>query len=221
MNANIMNFASENDYGLVYVLTNSAMPGMVKIGMTQRADLEQRMKELYGTGVPVPFECAYACKVRAEKTKMLEQALHEAFEPYRVNPKREFFEIKPEQAIAIMRFCDEGDVTNEVKEEIKSELTQEEQNSTNKLKPKRPQLNYDLLGIPRGAVLTYTKDASIHVTIENEKKVRYNNEVCSLTAATRKIMGLAPDAAIQPTPYWNYGAKNLMSIYNTVFPVED
>ena len=67
-----------------------------------------------------------------------------------------------------MRCCDEGDVTNEVKEEIKSELTQEEQNSTNKLKPKRPQLNYDLLGIPRGAVLTYTKDASIHVTIDND-----------------------------------------------------
>ena len=71
----MMILTSENDYGLVYVLTNSGMPGMVKIGMTQRADLEQRMKELYGTGVPVPFECAYACKVRAEKTKMLEQKI--------------------------------------------------------------------------------------------------------------------------------------------------
>ena len=32
----MMILTSENDYGLVYVLTNSAMPGMVKIGMTQR-----------------------------------------------------------------------------------------------------------------------------------------------------------------------------------------
>ena len=82
MNANIMNFASENDYGLVYVLTNSAMPGMVKIGMTQRADLEQRMKELYGTGVPVPFECAYACKVRTDKTKMLEHVNYMLMKEY-------------------------------------------------------------------------------------------------------------------------------------------
>ena len=180
--------ASYNDYGLVYVLTNPAMPGIVKIGMTQRADLEQRMRELYGTGVPVPFDCAYACKVKSGKTKMLEQALHGAFEPYRVNPKREFFEIKPEQAIAIMSYCNEGeDITNEVREEIKSELTPDEQKSTEKLKQKRPKLNYTRLGIPCGAVLTYTKDASIHVTVESENKVCFNGEVCSLTAATKKI----------------------------------
>ena len=217
-----MSFTSENDYGLVYVLTNSAMPGIVKIGMTQRADLEQRMRELYGTGVPVPFDCAYACKVKSGKTKMLEQALHGAFEPYRVNPKREFFEIKPEQAISILSYCNEGeDVTNEVREEIKSELTQEEQNSTEKLKQKRPKLNYNRLGITPGSVLTYVKNPSIFVTVVSDNKVNYAGEDCSLTAATRKIMGLAPDAAIQPTPYWNYGEENLMNIYNTVFPVED
>lgn len=216
------NTSSGKDYGLVYVLTNSAMPGIVKIGMTQRSDLEQRMKELYGTGVPVPFECTYACKVKASKTKMLEQALHGAFEPYRVNPKREFFEIKPEQAISILSYCNEGeDVTNEVREEIKSELTLEEQNSTEKLKQKRPKLNYERLGIPIGAVLTYTKNASIQATVASENKVCFNGEVCSLTAATRKIMGLASDAAIQPTPYWNYGDENLMDRYNSVFPVED
>ena len=35
--------------------------------------------------------------------------------------------------------------------------------------------------------------------------VYFNGMVCSLTATTRKIMGLAADAAIQPTSYWNYG----------------
>ena len=210
------------NYGLVYVLTNSAMPGIVKIGMTQRVNLDQRLKELYGTGVPVPFECAFACKVSADKTKLLEQALHDAFAPYRVNPKREFFEIKPEQAIAIMKYCNESeDVTNEVREEIKAELTQEEQNSTEKLKQKRPKLNYTRLGIPVGAILQYVKDASVYVTVAGDSKVSYAGEECSLTAATRKIMGLAPDYPIQPTSYWNYGDKNLMSIYNEVFPVED
>ena len=211
----------DSNFGIVYVLTNSAMPGIVKIGMTQRADLEQRMKELYGTGVPVPFECAYACKVSADKTKLLEQALHTAFGPYRVNPKREFFEVTPEQVSAIMRFCDEGDVTSEVKEEIQAELSQEEQNSTEKLKQKRPKLNYSRLGIPVGAILTYVKDASVYVTVAGDSKVNYSGEECSLTAATRKIMGLAPDYPIQPTSYWNYGDRNLMSIYNEVFPVED
>ena len=215
------NSDSGKDYGIVYVLTNSAMPGIVKIGMTVRSSLECRMKELYGTGVPVPFECAYACKIKRTKTKMLEHALHQAFDPYRINPKREFFEVKPEQVIAIMRFCDEGDVTDEVKEEIKAELTQEEQNSTERLKQKRPKLNYARLRIPVGAELTYTKDASIHVTVMSENKVCYNGEICSLTAATKKIMGHPENSSIQPTPYWNYKDENLMERYNSVFPVED
>ena len=45
------------EYGIVYLLTNPYMPGLVKIGMTKQEDLEKRMKELYTTGVPVAFEC--------------------------------------------------------------------------------------------------------------------------------------------------------------------
>ncbi|MDY3069050.1 MAG: hypothetical protein SOR57_05215 [Parabacteroides sp.] len=47
------------------MLTNPVMSGLVKIGMITRDNIEESMKELYGTGVPVPFECKYACKVKA------------------------------------------------------------------------------------------------------------------------------------------------------------
>lgn len=42
---------------IVYVLANKAMPDLIKIGKTQRKDLQARMSELYSTGVPFPFEC--------------------------------------------------------------------------------------------------------------------------------------------------------------------
>ena len=32
------------------------MPGLIKIGMTTQLEVEDRMKQLYGTGVPVPFD---------------------------------------------------------------------------------------------------------------------------------------------------------------------
>jgi len=46
---------------IVYVLTNSAMPGLVKIGYTAQDDANSRIAQLYTTGVPVPFTIEYAC----------------------------------------------------------------------------------------------------------------------------------------------------------------
>jgi len=46
-----------NEHGIVYVLTNPTMPGLVKIGKTSRDSVMARLSELYTTGVPLPFEC--------------------------------------------------------------------------------------------------------------------------------------------------------------------
>ena len=62
------------EYGIVYLLTNPVMPGLVKIGMTTQEDIDKRMKELYTTGVPVPFECQFACKVKKTDCAKIEKA---------------------------------------------------------------------------------------------------------------------------------------------------
>jgi len=71
------------NYGIVYVLTNPAMPGLVKIGMTNRDSVDARLKEFFNTSVPVPFECEYACKV--ESSEKVGETLHLAFHPYRIH----------------------------------------------------------------------------------------------------------------------------------------
>ena len=91
---------------IVYVLTNPAMPGFVKIGKTAIEDVNQRLSQLYTTGVPFPFELQFACKVR--NSDEVEQALHRAFAPNRVNARREFFKIEPDQAIAIVKGIEHG-----------------------------------------------------------------------------------------------------------------
>ena len=63
------------EYGIVYLLTNPVMPGLVKIGMTTQEDIDKRMKELYTTGVPVPFECQFACKVKKGDCAKIEKAI--------------------------------------------------------------------------------------------------------------------------------------------------
>ena len=53
--------------GYVYLLTNEAMPGYVKIGFTERT-VEERIEELSKpTGVPMPFDCFSPCELKTLK----------------------------------------------------------------------------------------------------------------------------------------------------------
>ena len=189
----------DSNKGIVYVLTNSAMPGLVKIGMTTRESIDTRMKELYSTGVPVPFDCEYACEVKASDCAKIEKALHTAFKPNRINDNREFFQIKPEQATAILELFDRKDITTEVNAEIENDLTPEDKVAGEKIKSsRRPPMNYREMGLHTGIKLTFVKDSSVQVTISGDKKVLYNGEEFSLTAVTKRLQILF---AVTAKPY--------------------
>ena len=96
---------------IVYVLTNPAMPGIVKIGMTSQAEVQKRMGELYSTGVPLPFDCVIAREIEGIDASRIESALHTAFDPHRINPSREFFQMEPEQVEALLDVIPGKDVT--------------------------------------------------------------------------------------------------------------
>lgn len=210
----------ETTYGIVYILTNPAMPDIVKIGMTSRESMDARLRELYNTSVPVPFECEYACKVR--NYQEVERALHLAFQPYRIHPQREFFRINPEQAIAILRLLDRGsDITQEVSNEISNELTEQDRAAGEQMKKmRRPSLNFLELGIPIGSQLQFIEDdREVMAVVSGEKKVLVNGVESSLTAITRELLGL--EYSVQPSPYWRYNGRKLLDIYNEKYVVEE
>ena len=205
-----------NNYGIVYVLTNPAMPDIVKIGMTNRDTIDARMKELFNTSIPLPFDCEYACKV--SDCEKVEKALHIAFHPYRIHAQREFFKINPEQAIAILKLLDKGsDITKDITKEINDNLPEIDKVASENFKRKmRPPLNFREMNIPTGSKLIYQKDdSSVEVEVCGDRKVLYNGEETSLTAVTKELLGL--DYAPQPTRYWNYGGRNLSDIYNETY----
>lgn len=83
--------------GYVYVLTNAAMPGIVKIGRTGRDPLKRLREINSATGVPVPFRIAGA--VRARDAAAAEADIHQRLQASRVNRKREFFRCSVERAL--------------------------------------------------------------------------------------------------------------------------
>lgn len=201
------------DNQIVYVLTNPAMPGLVKIGKTTQLEVEGRMKQLYGTGVPVPFDCAFACKVK-DATEV-ERALHFAFGNSRINPNREFFKIEPERVISILKLLKVDEITNQFEKQIESETDATDKQSAENLKEsRRPRMNFVEIGIPIGSELNF-KGGDDKVYVVSDRKVQYNEVECSLTAATRKVLGFADNYPLQPSPYWLFNGKTVKEIYET------
>jgi len=201
----------DSSTGIIYVLTNPAMPGIVKIGKTSRGSVDARLNELYSTGVPVPFECAFAGRVEDESK--VEKAFHLAFGPYRLNPKREFFQIEPEQAIALLELMISEDVTPTLQAEA-NKVDTEAKAGADKLKAQRPVQNFIEMGIPEGSVLQFTQGDE-NCTVLNGRRVSYNGEDISLTALTKKL--LDTDRPLRPSPYWLFNGRKLTDIYNDTY----
>ena len=197
---------------IVYVLTNPAMPGLVKIGKTTQLEVDERMKQLYGTGVPVPFDCAFACQVK-DATEV-EKALHFAFGNGRINPNREFFKIEAERVVAVLKLLKVDDITTQFEQQLEADVGAVDKQSAQNLKDtKRPRMNFHELDIPNGSVLV-SKDGLVQVTVVGEKKVDFKGSICSLTAATRKLLGLPDDYTLQPSPHWTFNGKTVKEIYD-------
>ncbi len=197
--------------GIVYLLTNPAMPGLVKIGKTTRDDPKVRMSELYSTGVPVPFECVKAVKVEDEAA--IESALHTAFGPSRVNSQREFFEIDAVQASVLLDQLGTEDVTPQINAENET-IDKQSRDAAKRLISRRPNLNFDEMSIPPGSILqsTNTEDT---VEVSGPKKVIFRGTEMSLTRATRDLLGLS--YSVQPTPHWRFNGELLQDIYNRTY----
>ena len=200
--------------GIVYVLSNPAMPGLVKIGLTGSEDATLRLIQLYSTGVPLPFKLEYACKVA--NPEEVEQALHQAFSPNRVNPKREFFQIDPAQAISILKLLHTEDATKEIADstDTKDPI---EIDALKAFESRRPNLNFDEMCIPVGSILVATRDAT-EVVVTGPRKVRLGDEEMSLTAATRRVLGL-PDGTqgVKLGYNWTFNGKSLGRIYDETY----
>ncbi|MCY4059700.1 MAG: GIY-YIG nuclease family protein [Gammaproteobacteria bacterium] len=196
--------------GIVYVLTNPAMPDLVKIGKTRQKDLNDRLTQLYSTGVPVPFECAFAGVVEDEHK--VERAFHKAFHPYRLNPKREFFKIDADQAIALLEILVDEEVTSQVSEQA-AQVDPDSRKASDKLR--RPNFNFTEMGIPAGAELVFARGGEHKCYVVDDRRVEYDGETLSMTALTVRMLD-AP-RAVAPLPHWLYNGQRLSEIYEETY----
>lgn len=100
--------------GLVYILTNPCLDGWIKIGMTEKTDITERLKELnQPSNIPLSYQCYAIYEV--ENPLSVEQCVHRLIDKVDLSlharetlgngkiRKREFFRIAPETAYSILQ----------------------------------------------------------------------------------------------------------------------
>ncbi len=184
---------------IIYILINEAMPGYVKIGRT--TNLEQRIRSLDTTSVPLPFECYYACTVK--DSAFVEHQLHDAFLDHRVRSSREFFEISPERAVAALKLAEIENVTPK-KDFVE---TQEDQQALNEARTRRAVFNFKMVDIPVGAELLFSRDENIKAKVIDNRIVEFGGENISISEAARKALGV--EYLVQGPAYWMYDSETL------------
>ena len=190
---------------IIYALVNEAMPGLVKIGRTERP-VEERLREFYNTAVPYPFQCIYAAEV-SDITKV-ERLLHNVFKDKRVNPGREFFKVDTEQVISAIRLAEVlRDVTPR-QEYYENEIDQAAVTKSREIKSR---INLEKIGVPVGSELVFLKNDSIRVLTTENNKVFFRGDSISLSQSALIIlteMGYKMQA-VQGPAYWLFEGETL------------
>lgn len=192
---------------VVYILVNEAMPGLVKVGRTN-GDLAARIRQLFTSGVPLPFELFFACEVK--NGVYVEAQLHDAFGDHRLSRNREFFRIAPERVRAALQLAMVREI--QLGDEV-FETTQDKEDVEAAKRRSRFQLS--MIGLPVGTELKLARDPAITcTTVDERNKVNYDGETTSLSdAALQACRSLGSDSTAVSGPWeWTYEGHRLDEI---------
>ena len=186
--------------GLVYILTNPCLDEWVKIGMTERNDIERRLQELNSPpNIPLSYRCYATYEV--ENPLEVERRIHSLID--RVDDslhareqlnngrirEREFFKISPETAygifkdIAVLR----GD-TNKLKLYTPT-LDQSQEQELAENRTKRSNNSFELLNINIGEEISFLyNDTIIAKVLNNKNQIEFDGVQYSVTGLARKIL---------------------------------
>jgi hypothetical protein len=156
------------------------MPGLVKIGRSE-FPIEQRLRQLDSTSIPLPFECFYAAEI--ENAAEVEKSLHTAFGDHRIRASREFFRISPDKPVVILKLLEKKNVTPSI-DIVESASDQEALDAERR---RRSNFSFESVGIRPGTVLVSVFDEQETCVVKDKRWIVFRGEEDSLSSAALKI----------------------------------
>lgn len=207
--------------GLVYILTNPCLDGWVKIGMTERNDITDRLRELNSpTNLPLSYRCYAVYEVEDPSTveknihgliDLVDSSLHarEQLENGRIR-EREFFKMSRETAFGIFKRVASLRGDSEALHLYQPSQSELQAEALAETRSKRSNNSFQLLHIEVGEELTFLNDDSIIVRVLDQRnKVEYQGETYSVSALASKLLhercGWSENASVNG---WQYFSKD-------------
>ena len=186
--------------GFIYIMTNPALHGMVKIGYA--TDVEARRKQLSTTALPYEYEVYATYETSGSlEDKKLHKLIDNLNPDLRVSSNREFFIMTPEEAYELLEAIATISGTKDKLKRVKTPPAK-------KQVVRRPPVNFSKCGIPVGAELVFIDDPTVVAKVVSDRKVEYNGEITSLSSISDSIKGYST-----PGPsFFTYNGKKVSDI---------
>lgn len=194
--------------GYIYIMTNPAYQGYIKIGSTRKTVEQRRFELSLPEGVMFPFEVyAYYESANDIDDKTLHDMIDTINPSLRVNKRREFYKMSPQEAYKLLEAI--AKITGTVE---KLTLVNDEQlgDSTESKQNKKPKFSFASAGIPEGAVLVFTQNKDItakYIGGTKPKNIEYKGNKYSLSSLAQEL--LETSHQLQGTLYFEYEGEIL------------
>ena len=201
----------QTNSGYVYILTNPAFKeDWVKIGKTA-SSVEKRMEELFTTALPTRFELYAWCKTT--KYNELEKQAHHILDKLtdsRIDDKREFFQLVPSEALAVLR-----ELASTI-DDAEFYVPSEEKGDTPRATP-APPFRFSMVHLKPGAELVFEPTGTRVVVVEDksDNKVMYEDKKYTLSGFCKHFMPANKrnkKDAYQGPHYFSYEGKLLVTL---------
>ena len=209
------------DPGYVYILTNpSFKEDWVKIGRSSRP-VDVRSKELDNTAVPLPFEIFATLKT--VKYDIVEKKIHKAIDrltDLRIRQNREFFNIKPDLALEILRdeatLLDDAEIVLYENNQPIILAPDDSRGAANspKIAPHRPRFKFSMVDIPIGSELIFTP-TGLKVKVASDDQIEYEGRIYKLSPFVGTFMPVDKrnaSGAYQGPKYFTFNGEVLDDI---------
>ena len=174
-----------NKIGYIYILTNKSFKdNCIKIGYS--VDVERRVKDLSGSGLPYDYEiyCTYEIPASQKADKSLHRLIQMLNPSLRITPNREFFDIAPEVAY---KMFEEMAVIHDREDKLKlyknDEIDKEESHKRGE------PFSFTKCQIPVGSEIVYIQDESVVAKVIDDRKIEYQGEIMYMTTLAKRLIG--------------------------------